>query len=105
MYGARFQAGMYTRDAIGSHTCSLEVNMRVINAIPLGGPLPLTVATINSVQTIRVYHHAVHIGQDCILTMNSVTTLMTSHNAGLPPCRTHWTRRHGALPSLAAVPP
>jgi hypothetical protein len=28
-------------DAIGSHACSLEANMRVTNGIPLGSPLPL----------------------------------------------------------------
>jgi hypothetical protein len=29
-------------DAIGSHACSLEANMRVTNGIPLGSPLLLS---------------------------------------------------------------
>jgi hypothetical protein len=36
-------------DAIGSHACSLEANMRVTNSIPLGWPLLLPVHTENSV--------------------------------------------------------
>ena len=35
-------------DAIGSHSCLLEANMRVTNSIPLGCQLPLTVVAINS---------------------------------------------------------
>ena len=40
-------------DDIGSHVCSLEACMRVTNGIPLGCPLPLTVTTVNSVQTLK----------------------------------------------------
>jgi hypothetical protein len=36
-------------DAIRSHACSHEVNMRVTNDIPLGSSTALTVATINCV--------------------------------------------------------
>jgi hypothetical protein len=39
--------------AIGSHACSLEASMRVTNDIPLSRPLPLTVCTVNSVQTLK----------------------------------------------------
>jgi hypothetical protein len=39
------------QDAIGSHACSLEANMRVTNGIPLGCPLLLPVGTVNRVQT------------------------------------------------------
>jgi hypothetical protein len=48
-----FSAEIYTRDAVGSHACSLEANVRVINSIPLGcqRQLPLTGATINRVET------------------------------------------------------
>jgi hypothetical protein len=34
-----FSDKIYTRDAIGSHACSLEANMRVTIGIPLGCPL------------------------------------------------------------------
>jgi hypothetical protein len=40
-------------DAVGSHACSLVANMRVTNDVPLGRPLPLTVATVNSVQMLK----------------------------------------------------
>jgi hypothetical protein len=47
-------------DAVGSHACSLEANMRVANSIPLGCQ-PFTGATINCVQTrkVRVELHGV----------------------------------------------
>jgi hypothetical protein len=38
-------------DAIRSHACSLEANMRVTNGIPLGSPLLLPVDTVNCVAT------------------------------------------------------
>jgi hypothetical protein len=44
-------------DAIGSHACSLEANMRVTNVIPLGCPLPLTVTTVNDVATLKGRSH------------------------------------------------
>jgi hypothetical protein len=40
-------------DAIGSHACSLQANMRVTNAIRLGSPLLLPVATVNCVRTLK----------------------------------------------------
>jgi hypothetical protein len=44
----------FTReDAIGSHACSFEANMRVTNGIPLGSSLLLPVCTVNSVQTLK----------------------------------------------------
>jgi hypothetical protein len=36
-----FRQDFALEDAIGSHACSLEANMRVTNGIPLGSPLPL----------------------------------------------------------------
>jgi hypothetical protein len=41
-------------DAVGSHACSLEANMRVTHDIPLGCPLLLPVSTVNFVQTLKV---------------------------------------------------
>jgi hypothetical protein len=41
-------------DAIGSHACSLEANMRVTNGIPLGSPLLLPVVIINHAETLKV---------------------------------------------------
>jgi hypothetical protein len=53
--GARFPTEIYSRGChIGSHACSLEANMRVINGIPLGCSLLLPVCTANSVQTLQV---------------------------------------------------
>jgi hypothetical protein len=49
-----FRQKFTLEDAIGSHACSLEANIRVTNSIPLGCQLPLTVATMNSVQTLKV---------------------------------------------------
>jgi hypothetical protein len=53
MHGARFPTEITLEDAIGSHACSLEVNIRVTNSIPLRCQLPLTVSTINFVQTLK----------------------------------------------------
>jgi hypothetical protein len=39
-----FRQNLAPEDAIGSHACSLEANMRVSNGIPLGCTLPLPVA-------------------------------------------------------------
>jgi hypothetical protein len=36
-----FEHDFALEDAIGSHACSLEANMRVTNGIPLGSPLLL----------------------------------------------------------------
>jgi hypothetical protein len=44
---------LHSRNAIGSHACSLEVSIRVTNDIPLGCRLPLTGTTVNSVQTLK----------------------------------------------------
>jgi alpha-mannosidase II len=41
--------------AIGSHACSLEVNMRVTNGIPLGCSLLLPADTVNCVQTLKAH--------------------------------------------------
>jgi hypothetical protein len=55
LYGARFRQRLTLEVAFGSHPCSLEaLCMRVPNDIPLRCPLPLTVTTVNSVQTLKV---------------------------------------------------
>jgi predicted RNA binding protein YcfA (HicA-like mRNA interferase family) len=48
-----FRQKFTLEDAIGSHACSLEANMRVTNGIPLGRPLLLPVDTVNCVQTLK----------------------------------------------------
>jgi hypothetical protein len=48
-----FRQQITPEDAIGFHACSLEASMHVTNGIPLGCPLPLTVTTVNSVQTLK----------------------------------------------------
>jgi hypothetical protein len=40
-------------DAIGTHACWLEASMHVINSLPLGWHLLLTVATITHVATLK----------------------------------------------------
>jgi hypothetical protein len=40
-------------DAIGSHACSLEANMRVTNGFPLGSSLLLPGDTVNCVATLK----------------------------------------------------
>jgi hypothetical protein len=49
-----FRLEFTLEDAIGSHACSLDANMRVTNGIPLGCPLFLTVHTVNCVETLKV---------------------------------------------------
>jgi hypothetical protein len=53
-----FRLESVLEDALGSHACWLEVSMRVTNGIPLGCPLPLTVATVNSIQTLKARNAA-----------------------------------------------
>jgi hypothetical protein len=48
-----FRQKFTLEDAIGSHACSLEANMRVINGIPLGSSPLLPVGTVISVQTLK----------------------------------------------------
>jgi hypothetical protein len=50
-----FRQKFTLEDAIGSHACSLEANMRVTNGIPLGCPLLLPVDTVICVQTLKVF--------------------------------------------------
>jgi hypothetical protein len=47
-----FRQKVTLEDAIGSHACSLEANMRVTNGIHLGCPLLLPVGTVNCIQTL-----------------------------------------------------
>jgi hypothetical protein len=53
VYGARFSTEIYTRGCHWIPRISLEANMRVTNAIPLGCPLFLPVHTVNRVQTLK----------------------------------------------------
>ena len=48
-----FRQKFTLEDAIGSHACLLEANMRVTNGIPVGSTA-LTVVTINHVETLKV---------------------------------------------------
>jgi hypothetical protein len=48
-----FRQKFTLEDAIGSHACSLEANMRVTNGIPLGSSILLPVCTVNCVQTLK----------------------------------------------------
>jgi hypothetical protein len=62
-----FRQKFTLEDAIGSHACSLQANMRVTNGIPLGSSLLLPVGTVISVQTLkarlgnRFYCHRHHL--------------------------------------------
>jgi hypothetical protein len=49
-----FRQNFTLEDAIGSHVCSLEANVRVTNGIPLGSPLLIIVGIINHVETLKV---------------------------------------------------
>jgi hypothetical protein len=51
---AFFDRNLHFEDAIGSHACSLEASVRVINGIPLGCSLFLLGRTVNCVQTLKV---------------------------------------------------
>jgi hypothetical protein len=53
-------------DAIESHACSLEANVRATNGIPLGSPLPLTVAIMNYVETLKAHTSCLGIPMDSI---------------------------------------
>jgi hypothetical protein len=46
-----FRHNFALEDAIGSHACSLQANMRVTNSIPLGSPPLIAVFIINYVET------------------------------------------------------
>jgi hypothetical protein len=48
-----FRQEFTLEDAIGSHACSREANMRVTNGIPLGRSLLLPVGTVICVQTLK----------------------------------------------------
>jgi hypothetical protein len=52
-----FRQILALEDAIGSHACSFEANMRATNGIPLGSPLLLPVGTVNCVQTLKACTH------------------------------------------------
>jgi hypothetical protein len=55
-----FRQKFTLEDAIGSHACSLQANMRVTNGIPLGSSLFLPVHTVNCVQTLKGLHAGAH---------------------------------------------
>jgi hypothetical protein len=50
-----FRQKFTLEDAIGSHTCSPQANMRVTNGILLECPLLLPVGTVNCVQTLKAH--------------------------------------------------
>jgi hypothetical protein len=52
--GLVFELNFALEAAIGSHACSLGTSMHVANSLPLGCPLPLTVTTMNCVETLKV---------------------------------------------------
>jgi hypothetical protein len=85
-----FEQNLALEDAIGSHACSLEANIHVTNDIPLGSPLLLPIGTVNCVQTLKVDMMTRELPFKMklltkyvagTLTINSVTTLMTSRKA------------------------
>jgi hypothetical protein len=49
-----FRQKVTLEDAIGSHACPLQANMRVTNGIPLGSSLLLPVCTVNCAATLKV---------------------------------------------------
>jgi hypothetical protein len=51
-----FRQKFTLEDAIGSHACLLEANMRVSNGIPLGNSLLLPVHSVICVQTLKGNH-------------------------------------------------
>jgi hypothetical protein len=80
-YGARFPTEIHTRGCHWDPThvrLKLEANMCVTNGIPLGGPLLLPFGTANYVATLKGSRPVLQGSLRCILTMDSVTTLMTS---------------------------
>jgi hypothetical protein len=48
-----FRQNFTLEDAIGSHACSLQANMRVINGIPFGSALLLPVDIVNYAETLK----------------------------------------------------
>jgi hypothetical protein len=50
-----FRQDFALENAIGSHACSLEANMRVTNGIPLRESTALTVVIINHAETLKVF--------------------------------------------------
>jgi hypothetical protein len=50
---AFFDRNFHSKMPLDSIACSLEAKIRVTNGIPLGSPLPLTVTTINHVETLK----------------------------------------------------
>jgi hypothetical protein len=70
-----FRPHFALEDAIGSRACSLAAKRRAPNEIPLGRSLLLLFTPVSFVETLQE-----QLAVDCILTMNSVTTLVTSHD-------------------------
>jgi hypothetical protein len=75
-----FRQEFTLEDAIGSHACSLEANMRVTNAISLGRPFLLPVGTVNCVQTLKVPRK-----ERLQPTLQMQVTSKPSHSLSLPP--------------------
>jgi hypothetical protein len=65
-----FRQKFTLEDAIGSHACSLEANMRVNNGIPLGSSLLLPVHTVICVQTLKATNRRRHSTTQSIRSLN-----------------------------------
>jgi hypothetical protein len=78
-----FRQKFTLEDAIGSHACSLEANMRVTNGIPLGSPPLLPVGTVNCVQTLKA-------------TPTGNALVDSSNPEGMKSVTDHWHEGHSA---------
>jgi hypothetical protein len=77
-----FEQNGTLQDAVGSHACWLEASMCVAISMPLGRPLPLTVATMNCIETLKVATWVVFERQlDCWITCTRAT-LATIEQSG-----------------------
>jgi tetratricopeptide (TPR) repeat protein len=61
-----FRQEFTLEDAIGSHACSLEANIRVTNGIPLVSSLLLPVDTVNCVNTLKAFRKKHRCLQTCM---------------------------------------
>jgi hypothetical protein len=72
---AFFDRKLHSRNAIGSHACWLEANMRVTNGIPLRSSLLLPVCAVNCVQTRKAQEHPITTCEAPALQSTGVRTL------------------------------
>jgi hypothetical protein len=104
-----FSTEIYTLgDAVPMHA-PLESSMRVTNVIPLGYPLPLTVTTVNPVQTLKathgwgpalhwLHHAGVRAAVESVLAVGHRLRVRGDGKEGCGP-----RAAHTATPSLVAV--